>query len=177
MKKKSFEENHNSSTASSEVEFPLDIQAIKKLIPHRYPFLLVDRVVEITEKVSGEIVGRVCKTKKNVTGNEPFFEGHFPDNPIMPGVLILEAIAQAGALCCCAVKGDPAIEQLFFAGVDNVRFKSPVFPGDVLDLRVEMKKQKSSFYWGVGVASVGEKTVARADILAHITFKENGQPD
>lgn len=174
MKKKVFEENRTSPTVLSEPWFPLNVQAIKKFLPHRYPFLMVDRVVEITEKTPGDIVGRVCKAQKNVTGNEQFFEGHFPDNPVMPGVLILEALAQAGALCCCAVKGDLAIEQLFFAGVDNVRFKSPVFPGDVLDLRVEMEKQKSSFVWGVGVASVGNKTVARADILAHITFKKNG---
>ena len=174
MKKKVFEENRSSSTIPSGAWFPLNIQVIKRFLPHRYPFLMVDRVVEITEKVSGEISGRVCKAQKNVTGNEQFFEGHFPGNPVMPGVLILEAIAQAGALCCCAVQGDPAIEQLFFAGVDNVRFKSPVFPGDVLDLKVEMIKQKSSFIWGAGVASVGNKIVARADILAHITFKKNG---
>ncbi len=174
MKKKVFEENRVPSSVSSEPWFPLNIQAIKKILPHRYPFLLVDRVEEITENTPGDIVGRVCRAQKNVTGNEPFFKGHFPDNPVMPGVLILEAIAQAGALCCSAVEGDPAIEQLFFAGVDNVRFKSPVFPGDVLDLKVEMKKQKSSFYWGMGVASVGNKIVARADILAHITFKKNG---
>ena len=175
MKKKTFEENHYSFMSPSAVGFPLDIQAIKRLIPHRYPFLMVDRVIEITEEIPGKVVGRVCKAKKNITMNEPFFEGHFPGNPIMPGVLILEALSQAGALCCCGVKGDPAIEQLFFAGVHNVRFKSPVFPGDVLDLEVEMKKNKSFFYWGRGVASVKERTVACADIVAHITFK-NEQP-
>ena len=152
-------------------ERPLTIQAIKKLIPHRYPFLMVDRVMDIKEKQPGEVVGRICLAQKNVTGNEPFFEGHFPDNPVMPGVLILEAIAQAGALCCCAVEGDPPIERLFFAGLDNVRFKAPVFPGDVLDLKVEMKKRRSSFIWGEGIASVGNKVSAQADILAHITFK------
>ncbi|MYE07523.1 MAG: beta-hydroxyacyl-ACP dehydratase [Oligoflexia bacterium] len=152
--------------------FALGIQDIKKRIPHRYPFLMVDRVINVMEKQPGEVVGRVCLAQKNVTGNEPFFEGHFPDAPVMPGVLILEAIAQAGALCCCAVKGDPPIERLFFAGLDNVRFKAPVFPGDVLDLKVEMKKRKSSFFWGEGVASVGGKVSVYADLLAHITFKK-----
>ncbi len=150
--------------------FPLDIQAIRKLIPHRYPFLMVDRVLDVTEKTPGEVVGRVCTAQKNVTGNELFFQGHFPDNPVMPGVLVVEAIAQTGALCCCAIEGDSAIKQLFFAGIDNVRFKKPVLPGDVLNLRVEMKKRKSSFYWGEGVASVDNKVAARAEILAHIVF-------
>lgn len=171
MKQKEFEQNRSGSAVSSGKWFPLDIQVIKKLLPHRYPFLMVDRVIEVTEKHPGKIVGRVCKAQKNITGNEQFFEGHFPGNPVMPGVLILEAIAQAGALCCSAIEGDPSIEQLFFAGVDNVRFKAPVLPGDILYMEVEMRKQKSSFYWGTGMASVGNKIVARAGILAHITFK------
>ncbi len=150
---------------------PLTIQEIKQLIPHRYPFLMVDLVIQITEKNPGEILGRICTAQKNVTGNEPFFCGHFPDNPIMPGVLILEAMAQAGALCCCGIKKDAPIKKMFFAGADNVRFKNPVFPGDILDLKVEMKKHKSSFFWGAGVASVGDKIAAQADILAHIVFK------
>ena len=160
----------SSEMVSGPTDFYLGIQSIKKLLPHRYPFLMVDRVMEIVEKSPGEITGRVCKARKNITGNEFFFEGHFPDNPVMPGVLIMEAIAQAGALCCCAVKGDPPIKNLFFAGMDNVRFKHPVFPGDILDLQVEMKKSRSSFYRGEGVALVEGKVVTRADILAHITF-------
>lgn len=155
---------------SSENRFPLTISEIRQLIPHRYPFLMVDRVLGITEKNPGEIVGRVCMAQKNISGNEPFFTGHFPDNPVMPGVLIVEAIAQAGAICCCGVEGDPPIKQLFFAGVDNVRFKKPVVPGDILKLEVEMQKQKASFYWGKGTAYVGETVVAYAGILAHITF-------
>lgn len=156
--------------ASSENRFPLTISEIHQLIPHRYPFLMVDRILGITEKNPGKIVGRVCTAQKNISGNEPFFTGHFPDNPVMPGVLIVEAIAQAGAICCCGVKGDPPIKQLFFAGVDNVRFKKPVVPGDILKLEVEMQKQKASFYWGKGTAYVEEMIVAYADILAHITF-------
>ena len=155
---------------SSENRFPLTISDVHQLIPHRYPFLMIDRVLGITEKKPGEIVGRVCTAQKNISGNEPFFTGHFPDNPVMPGVLIVEAIAQAGAICCCGVKEDPPIKQLFFAGVDNVRFKKPVVPGDILKIEVEMQKQKASFYWGKGTAYIGEAVVAYADILAHITF-------
>ena len=152
--------------------FPLKIEEIKKRIPHRYPFLMIDQVIDITEKQPKEIVGRICHARKNVTGNEYFFEGHFPGQAVMPGVLILEAIAQAGALCCSALKEDPPIKQLFFAGVDNVRFKKPVFPGDLLDLKVEMKKNKSSFYWGAGVALVDGEIAVKADITAHITFSK-----
>lgn len=150
--------------------FPLKIEGIHQLIPHRFPFLMIDRVLGITEKNPGEIAGRVCIAQKSVSGNEPFFTGHFPGNPVMPGVLIVEAIAQAGAICCCGVEGDPAIKQLFFAGIDNIRFKKPVVPGDLLSLKVEMQKQKASFYWGKGTAYVEETLVAYADILAHITF-------
>jgi len=151
--------------------FPLNVVDIQKLIPHRYPFLMVDKLIEIKEKEPGEVIGRVCKAQKNVTGNEYFFEGHFPNNPIMPGVLILEAIAQAGALCCCGMEKDSPIDQLFFAGVNNVRFKKPVIPGDVLDIHLEMKKKKSSFYFGTGIVYVGNKISTQADITAHITFK------
>ena len=149
----------------------LRVQDIRELLPHRYPFLMVDCVLGITEKQPGEIIGRVCTARKNVTGNEEFFEGHFPDNPVMPGVLILESLAQAGALCCCGVKGDPPIERLFFAGVDKVRFKNPVFPGDILNLKVEMKKKKADFFWGEGIAFTEDKVAAKADIMAHIVFK------
>ena len=107
-----------------------------------------------------------------MTFNESFFEGHFPNQPVMPGVLVLEAIAQVGALCCSAVPGDAGIEELYLAGLNNVKFKKPVIPGDNLHLQVEMKKNKSSFYWGAGIASVNGNTAVQADIMAHITFKK-----
>ena len=161
----------SSAKNNTQASFPLNIQDIKKLLPHRYPFLMVDKVLSLTEKAPGKMVGRVCKTQKNVTGNEPFFEGHFPENPIMPGVLMLEAIAQTGALCCSAMPGDAALKNIFFAGVDKVRFKQPVYPGDVLDVTVEMKKSKADFFWGEGLVSVEGQTVVSASILAHITFQ------
>ena len=152
---------------------PLGILEIKKLLPQRYPLLMVDRVLEVIEAKPGQIVGRICRAVKNVTVNENFFEGHFPNQPIMPGIFILEAIAQTGALCCSAVPGDRKIEQLYLAGLNNVKFKKPVVPGDILHLQVEMQKNRSSFYWGISKASVNGETVASADILAHITFKKS----
>lgn len=150
----------------------LDLEGIKKLLPHRYPFLLVDRVLSLTEKAPGEIPGRICRARKNVTGGEPFFQGHFPDQPVMPGVLILEALAQTGALCCAAMPNDPSIQQVFFAGLDKVRFKKPVLPGDILDLEVTITKNRSSFYWGEGVALVDGQMAAQAEILAHVVFNK-----
>ncbi len=148
----------------------LNTEGIKKLLPHRYPFLLVDKVMSLTEESPGQIPGRTCRALKNVTINEPFFQGHFPENPIMPGVLILEALAQVGALCCSAMPKDAPIKQVFFAGLDKVRFKQAVCPGDVLQLEVKMQKTKKSFYWGVGKASVNNQLVTQAEVMAHITF-------
>jgi len=154
----------------AQVQPSINIEGIKKLLPHRYPFLMIDRVVSLTEKKPGNIVGRVCLARKNVTINEAFFSGHFPGQPVMPGVLILEAIAQAGALCCCGMPEDPPLKELFFVGSDNVRFKKPVLPGDTLELKVKMVKQKSSLYCGKGEAYVDSELAARADIMAYIIF-------
>ena len=90
----------------------------------------------------------------------------------MPGVLILEALAQTGALCCAAMPNDPPIQQVFFAGLDKVRFKKPVQPGDILDLEVTITKNRSSFYWGEGVALVDGQMVAQAEVLAHVVFNK-----
>ncbi len=152
--------------------FPLRTESIQKLIPHRYPFLLVDLVKQITEEEVGKRIGRVILAQKNVTANEPFFTGHFPGNPIMPGVLIVEAIGQAGALCCCGMRGDPAIKSLFFAGSKNIRFKKPVLPGDVLDIRLKINRKKSNFYWSEGVASVKGEVAVQVELCAYVLFEK-----
>ena len=153
----------------------LDTLAVQKLLPHRPPFLMVDQLISLTETTLNQIPGRTAKAKKNVTINEPFFQGHFPHYPVMPGVLILEALAQTGALCCSAMPNDPPIKQLFFAGVDKARFKHPVLPGDTLILEVTMQKTKANFYWGEGKALVEGRTTAEAQVLAHITFSPPAQ--
>ena len=153
----------------TKLKAPLEVEDIKKLLPHRYPFLLVDRVLSLEGPGTGA-VGRKLVARKSVSAGEPFFQGHFPKKALMPGVLILEAIAQAGALCCSALPGDPSLKEVFFVGADQVRFKRPVIPGDTLEVKVEMVKQKSPFYWGQGMAYVEEELVARALILARILF-------
>ncbi|MCL4119890.1 UNVERIFIED_CONTAM: hypothetical protein GTU68_059528 [Idotea baltica] len=130
------------------MEKPLLIEDIRKLIPHRYPFLLVDRV---TEFIDGErIVGR-----KNVTANEEFFQGHFPERPMMPGVLMLEALAQLGVIFSrlgdSAVSGDSLN---VFAGVDDVRFRRPVVPGDILELEMTLIKRRAGLWKMKGIARV-----------------------
>lgn len=127
----------------------IDINEIKQYIPHRYPFLLVDRIVEIE-------LGKRALGLKNVTINEPFFPGHFPHNPVMPGVLIIEALAQAAAVL--AFKTDGTIPDkdamVYFASVDNVRFKRPVVPGDQLMLDVEIVRTIRNIWKFKGVARV-----------------------
>ena len=119
----------------------MDIHRILKQLPHRYPFLLVDRVLELDK-------GKSIKALKNVTINEPFFEGHFPHRPVMPGVLMLEALAQAAALLAFdAMDAEPSDEMIYYlAGVDNARFKRPVGPGDQLILEVELLRMKSGVF-------------------------------
>ena len=115
----------------------MDIHQILKSLPHRYPFLLVDRVLEIEK-------GKRIRAVKNVTINEPFFEGHFPHRPVMPGVLMIEAMAQAAALLSFDMLGIPGLDEntvYYFAGIDNARFKRPVEPGDQLILEVEIDRQ------------------------------------
>lgn len=140
-----------------------DIYEILKLLPHRYPFLLIDRVLEVD-------VNHV-KAIKNVTANEPHFMGHFPENPVMPGVLIVEAMAQATALMAHAKMKANQIENdenkiFFLAGIDNVRIKRPVIPGDQLIITAEMTKQKSGIFMCKAKATVDGNLVCSADLMA-----------
>lgn len=138
----------------------MDIQRILKRLPHRYPFLLVDRVLEI------ELHQRI-KALKNVTINEPFFVGHFPSRPVMPGVLMLEALAQAAAILSFesadAEPGDDTV--VYFAGIDNARFKRPVGPGDQLILEAVIDRAKSGIFRYKTRATVDGALVAEADLM------------
>ena len=139
----------------------MDINEIQEIIPHRYPFLLVDAIVEL--EPGKRIVGI-----KNVTINEPYFAGHFPGAPVMPGVLIIEAMAQVGAVL--VLKEVPHRERklLYFAGIDNSRFRYPVLPGDQLRLVVEILKLRPRYGKLRGEAYVGDRLVAEADVLSSI---------
>lgn len=140
----------------------LDIQDILQLLPHRYPFLLVDRVVhyEMSEE------RKVLRAIKNVSFNEPFFQGHFPERPVFPGVLILEAMAQATGILAFRMVGKPNPGELYyFASIDNARFKRPVVPGDQLVLDVEYLKERRGIAKFTGVATVDGEVVCSADLM------------
>lgn len=142
----------------------LNIEQIEALLPHRYPFLLVDRILECTP-------GQGAKGMKCVTANEPFFQGHFPGYKVMPGVLIIEALAQVGAVAILSVpenKGKLAL----FGGIKNARFKRQVRPGDVLELECELTAQRGPVGFGTATATVNGKTVCKAEL----TFALTGGP-
>ena len=138
----------------------MDIHKILKSLPHRYPFLLVDRVLEVEK-------GKRIRALKNVTINEPFFEGHFPHRPVMPGVLMLEAMAQAAALLSFETLGITLDEKTvyYFAGIDGARFKRPVEPGDQLILEVALDRQKAGIFKFRGKAFVGDEVAAEAELM------------
>lgn len=137
-----------------------DIQKVMQLLPHRYPFLLVDRILEL--EVGKRVVGL-----KNVTINEPFFQGHFPNQPIMPGVLIIEAMGQAGGvLAASALPEDEADQVIIFMGMDRVRFRKPVVPGDQLIFELEVLKQRRKIFKMSGLARVDGEVVAEAELMA-----------
>jgi 3-hydroxyacyl-[acyl-carrier-protein] dehydratase len=143
----------------------LDIVAIERILPHRYPFLLVDRVDEIGEE---RIVAR-----KMVSRNEPFFNGHFPGHPVMPGVLIIEALAQAGALLAAHVTAfSPETHVVYFMAIDNARFRKPVVPGDMLTLDVVPLRKGKAIWKLKGEAKVGDVVVAEAEMMASIQPRE-----
>lgn len=147
------------------VEKIYDIEKIMDILPHRYPFLLIDRIIEI-------IPGEKIVALKNVTINEPFFQGHFPGVPIMPGVLIVEAMGQAGGIL--AFSSAPQENKnaiLYFMGMDKVRFRKPVVPGDQLLIEAKILKQRSKAVKMSGIATVEEKLVAEAELMASIGEK------
>ncbi len=149
------------------LELPLGPAAIRELIPHRYPFLLVDRVEKVEPGVRAVGI-------KNVTQNEPFFQGHFPDYPVMPGVLIVEALAQVGAV------GVMTLEEFqgklaLFAGIDGVRFRRQVIPGDVLRMEVEISRLKGRVGRGKGSATVNGERVCEAELMFAFADKVEGE--
>lgn len=138
----------------------MDIRDILKRLPHRYPMVMIDRVIEL-------IPGEKIVALKNVTINEPYFCGHFPSNPIMPGVMIVEAMGQAGGILATAkLPMDCQLESVYFMGFDKVRFRKPVIPGDQLILEVRLLKQRMKTVKMAGNAFVDEKLVAEAEFLA-----------
>ena len=146
------------------MEKAFDIQEIMKLLPHRYPFIMIDRILELTP-------GEKVIALKNVTINEPFFQGHFPGNPIMPGVLIIEAMGQAGAvLAAKSLEREPHGSLIYFMGMDKVKFRKPVTPGDQLIFEMKFLKQRRNVFRMSGTAYVNKNVVAEAELMA--TFGE-----
>lgn len=142
-----------------------DVEAIQRILPHRYPFLLVDKIIhlEFDKKVIGV---------KSVTNNEPFFPGHFPGQPIMPGVLIVEAMAQTGGILLLNSFPDPAKKLVMFMGINNVKFRKPVVPGDQLFIEIELGSRRSKVVNMKGKAYVNEQLVAEGEFMAAITDRE-----
>ncbi len=143
----------------------LDVNDIRRILPHRYPFLLVDRIVELeAERVVGI---------KNVTANEPFFTGHFPDFPVMPGVLIVEAMAQAAGVLVLRTIADRDDKLVFLVSVDAARFRKPVVPGDTLRLEMTVIKRKGSVAKMAGRATVDGVLVAEAEVMCKLEDKKS----
>jgi 3-hydroxyacyl-[acyl-carrier-protein] dehydratase len=142
------------------MESEYDIQAIMEMLPHRYPFLLVDRVIKL-------IPGEQIVALKNVTINEPFFQGHFPAKPVMPGVLIIEAMAQAGGILAYETAPSEKRNRLiYFMGMDKVRFRKMVLPGDQIILKAKILKFRSKVAKMSGTATVDDQLVAEAELMA-----------
>ena len=138
----------------------IDILEILRLLPHRYPFVMIDKVMSV-------VPDKTVEALKNVTINEPFFQGHFPTKPVMPGVLMLEGMAQAGAvLAYCSEPENVGVKLLYFAGLDKVRFRKPVGPGDQLIYKIEVLKKKRGIWKLEGKAFVDDVMVAEAVLMA-----------
>jgi 3-hydroxyacyl-[acyl-carrier-protein] dehydratase (EC 4.2.1.-) len=139
----------------------IGIQEILNLLPHRFPFLMVDKVIALEK-------GKSITAIKNTTINEPFFQGHFPSYPVMPGVLILEALAQAGGILAYKTEEDDDLKNMltYFMGIDKARFRKPIFPGSTIVLNVELVKRKQFIWMFHGKALVDGKLCAEADLMA-----------
>ena len=144
-----------------------DINDIIKVIPHRYPFILIDRL-EIIER------GKSAIAIKNLTMNEPFFQGHFPGQPVMPGVLSLESMAQAGAFLMLTEVDDPLSKNMFFSGVESAKFRKPIIPGDQMNIHVNLIKKKLTICKFQGKCMVNDNIVAEANFSANIVPRERG---
>ena len=137
-----------------------DILKIMELLPHRYPFLLVDRIIAIDSDES-------CIGIKNVTFNEPQFAGHFPSQPVMPGVMLIEGMAQtAGAICVLAKLGSARPKLVYFMTINNAKFRKPVMPGDVVEYHMKKIKQRGNMWWYRGEAKVDGKVACEAEVSA-----------
>lgn len=146
-----------------------DITKIRKILPHRYPFLLIDRVLRIADPDGpGSRVGATAFAIKNVTVNEPFFNGHFPENPIMPGVLLVEAMGQAGALACLSEEDFGKEFQVMIAKISNARFRKPVVPGDQVLIESKITKDRGRMFVVTCTAKVDGKLVADTELLAQV---------
>jgi 3-hydroxyacyl-[acyl-carrier-protein] dehydratase len=138
-----------------------DISRILQYLPHRYPFLLIDRIIEMNGDES-------CIGIKNVTFNEPHFQGHFPGRPIMPGVLLIEAMAQTAGALWVAANGTDKPKLVYFVTIDNCKFRKPVVPGDQVRIHIQKIKGRSGIWWFRGIARVDGDVVAEADVSARI---------
>lgn len=153
----------NDAAAASSLD-SLDILGLMRLLPHRYPFLLVDRIIEIDGDNSAIGI-------KNVTANEPHFQGHFPEQPVMPGVLIIEAMAQTAGAICIRSTGEDRPSLVYFMTIDNAKFRRPVVPGDCLEIHVRKLKQRGNIWRFACEAIVGDTKVAEAEISAMMSPK------
>ncbi len=145
----------------NEIPLQIDMQEILNLLPHRFPFLLIDKVIKLEK-------GKSITAIKNTTFNEPFFQGHFPGHPVMPGVLILESMAQAGGILVLKTEEDNNLKNMltYFMGIDKARFRKPIFPGSTIVLNVELIKRKQFIWIFHGTAAVDEKLCCEADLMA-----------